>query len=368
MISVLINNHNYGQYVGEAIESVLNQTYQDFEIIVVDGGSEDQSRDVIQSYVRKYPQKITAVYKPSSGQAAAINVGFQLSRGDIIALLDSDDYFMPTKLEKIAGFHKTCAFVGHGRRQLTGGGELVDASAPLDDRENRSLLYHRFGYIYTYNLITSCISATRSLMSNILPMPEEDYVTFADCYIKVMAQNYCDIQYYQDPLTFYRIHPAQRNQAFQDAVSAAEFAAGLYKRVFADINQALRARGEETLPMLTLDRLAEAFALANPTTDIRRGGTYAIYGAGISAYKIYNIIRLIGGEVVFAADSDRRKWGTRWMGLEVVPPEELLKQRNRFDQIVIGTTTFYQDVSKTLRGWGLELKKDFSVVTSLPND
>lgn len=368
MVSVLINNHNYGQYVGEAIESVLKQTYQDFELIIVDGGSTDNSREVILSYMQQYPQRITALFKPTSGQAAAFNAGFQLSRGDIIAFLDSDDYFYETKLEEIVAMHQTYDCVGHGRRQFNAAGKLTEVIAPPDEPAKRSELLHKYGYIYTYSLITACISIKRSILEQILPMPEEDYMTFADCYVKVMAQYYCNIGYIEKPLSYYRIHQAQRNQAFEDEKRANEFTVDLYKRVFRDINQVLKKRGEREIPQMTPQGLREAFRIANPTTNLYEGASYAIYGAGINSYKIWNIIHTIGGKVLFVTDSNPEKWGTVWNGLTILRPEEVVNRRNEYEQMIIGTTSYHKEISETLESFGLEIKKDFSVVNSLPND
>lgn len=368
MVSVLINNHNYGDYVGEAIESVLNQTYKDFEIIVVDGDSSDHSRSVIMSYVEKYPKLITAVFKPTSGQAAAFNVGFKLSKGDIIAFLDSDDYFYNNKLQKIVELHDQYEFVGHARKALDINGILKDCIAPMDDIFTKEALFHKYGYIYTYNLITSCISVKRTILDKILPMPEDDYVTFADCYVKVMAENYCNIFYCTEALSFYRIHPVQRNKEFKNEESANDFVVDLYNRVFHDINRTLDMRGEEKIPTLTSQRLHDAFLVANPTTNIQKDKCYAIYGAGINSYKIRNIINLIGGKVIMVTDTNEKKWGTLWNGLEILSPKEVIERRNEYEQIVIGTTCYFNEVSEILQSYGLHLQKDFSIVTSLPND
>src|ERR1700733_6356835 len=93
-VTILINNYNYGRYLSKAIESALAQNYSDFEIIVVDDGSTDESREVI----ARYAGKIKPVLKLNGGQASAFNAGYAASRGDIICLLDSDDWFLPGKV------------------------------------------------------------------------------------------------------------------------------------------------------------------------------------------------------------------------------------------------------------------------------
>ena len=78
LVSIVINNYNYGRFVGSAIESALEQSYSNTEVIVVDDGSTDTSREVIASF----GDRIGAVLKANGGQASAYNAGFAASKGD----------------------------------------------------------------------------------------------------------------------------------------------------------------------------------------------------------------------------------------------------------------------------------------------
>jgi len=367
MVSVLINNHNYGEYVGEAIQSVLNQTYESYEIIIVDGGSTDRSRDVIMSYLERYPEKLTAVFKPGSGQAAAINTGFQLSRGDIIALLDADDFFYENKLERVVEAHRTHAFVGHARRMLNYRGELSDITAPLDETENRTALLRQFGYIYTYFLITSCISAKRELFSKILPMPEKDYETYADCYIKVMAQYYDNISYLDEPLSFYRVHSRQRSGEFVTPKTLIGFIDQLFERTFNNINKQLCERGEPPIPPLNAENFRQAFALANPEADIREGESYVIYGTGNNSWKMRDCLKRLGARCIYLTDSNADRWGTRWSGIQILSFHELLDRRSEYHKVII-PSLYFREMEQALMACGMHRGTDFVTIRSFPND
>ena len=80
-VSVIINNYNYGHFLGAAIDSALTQTYAPIEVVVVDDGSTDDSRNVIAGY----GSRIRAVLKVNGGQASAFNAGFAASTGAVIA-------------------------------------------------------------------------------------------------------------------------------------------------------------------------------------------------------------------------------------------------------------------------------------------
>ncbi|RLA78766.1 MAG: glycosyltransferase family 2 protein [Deltaproteobacteria bacterium] len=100
-VSVIIPTYNRKEMVQEAVESVLSQTYQDFELIVVDDGSEDGTREMIQ---REFPGLLTYIYQENQGVSRARNRGIETSRGKYIAFLDSDDLWLKKKLERQVQF------------------------------------------------------------------------------------------------------------------------------------------------------------------------------------------------------------------------------------------------------------------------
>ena len=97
-VSVVIPTKNRAHYVSSAIQSVLDQTFGDFEIIVVDGASTDNTREVIAKFDDERVRYIRE--KKDRGVSASRNIGIRRSRGKFIAFLDDDDLWMPTKLEK----------------------------------------------------------------------------------------------------------------------------------------------------------------------------------------------------------------------------------------------------------------------------
>jgi glycosyltransferase involved in cell wall biosynthesis len=96
LVSVVICNYNYGRYVAEAIQSVLDQCYTNLQLIVVDDGSSDNSKQVLETF---QDSRIQFVYQRNRGQAAAFNSGYERCRGEYVAFLDSDDFWYPRKLE-----------------------------------------------------------------------------------------------------------------------------------------------------------------------------------------------------------------------------------------------------------------------------
>jgi len=95
-VSVIIPTYNYGQYIDKSIDSVLSQTYTDFEIIVIDDGSTDNTRTIVET---KYRDKVKYIYQENRGAPAARNQGLREAKGDFIVFLDADDWFAPENLE-----------------------------------------------------------------------------------------------------------------------------------------------------------------------------------------------------------------------------------------------------------------------------
>lgn len=97
-VSVVIPTYNRADLLEEALSSVLQQTYQDFEVIIVDDGSTDDTRERVAAL--QSDPRMRYVYQENHGLAGARNTGIRASRGDYIALLDDDDIWLPDKLEK----------------------------------------------------------------------------------------------------------------------------------------------------------------------------------------------------------------------------------------------------------------------------
>jgi glycosyltransferase involved in cell wall biosynthesis len=95
--SIVIVNYNYGRFVGAAIDSALAQTWPRVEVIVVDDGSTDNSREILSGY----GDRIRTIFKFNGGQASAANVGFAAATGDVIILLDADDVLLPEALSQM---------------------------------------------------------------------------------------------------------------------------------------------------------------------------------------------------------------------------------------------------------------------------
>jgi glycosyltransferase involved in cell wall biosynthesis len=104
LVSIIIPTYNRCTVLGRAMESVFSQTFTDFELIVVDDGSTDHTSALLD----RYRNRIKVIRQENRGVSAARNTGIRAAKGEFIALLDSDDSWLPQKLEKQAAFFRLC--------------------------------------------------------------------------------------------------------------------------------------------------------------------------------------------------------------------------------------------------------------------
>ncbi|MCH4207889.1 MAG: glycosyltransferase, partial [Solobacterium sp.] len=108
-VSVVVPVYNVEDYLAKCIESILNQTFKDFELILVNDGSTDHSLDVIRKY-EQLDERIKVVNKPNGGLSDARNAGMAIARGVYIDFVDSDDSIEPDLLKEcMEKFHETDA-------------------------------------------------------------------------------------------------------------------------------------------------------------------------------------------------------------------------------------------------------------------
>jgi glycosyltransferase involved in cell wall biosynthesis len=127
-VSVIIATYNNAQYIHQAIDSVLNQTYSHYEIIIIDDGSADHTKEVLQPYLEQYSQIIQYYYQENQGVSKARNLGIEMATGEYVVFLDADDLFLPDKLASQVSVFQAKPYLGivhSGWRLITESGEKI---------------------------------------------------------------------------------------------------------------------------------------------------------------------------------------------------------------------------------------------------
>ena len=139
-ISVVIPTYNHARWLPESIESALNQTLAPHEIIVVDDGSKDDTKEV----VSQYPEPVKYVYQQNSGLSAARNTGIEFASGDWIALLDADDVWVNNKLERQAAAIQDQEFCYCATTRFLSDGHTEEPECFFGEEAIRILRHHNF--------------------------------------------------------------------------------------------------------------------------------------------------------------------------------------------------------------------------------
>ena len=204
--SVCILNYNYGRFLAAAIESVLAQDFQDYELIIVDDGSTDNSRAIIQ----EYGGRVKPVFKENGGLASSYNAGFAHSTGEVICYLDADDVFLPHKLSTLAQIYRENHEIGwvyHLMRRETLQGKQVDSlprnpPGVADLRQKMTL----GALVPMGGAATGGMSFRHTLLAQFLPMPEVKNSAFDDNYLKFSSYTLTKGYYLNEILSVQRIH------------------------------------------------------------------------------------------------------------------------------------------------------------------
>ncbi len=186
LVSIIVNNYNYGRFLPQAIESALTQSYEHREVIVVDDGSSDNSSAVIASF----GNRIIPVLKPHGGQASALNTGFDRCHGEIVIFLDADDVLATTALDLyVNAFHRAPQATRVQSRlaivdvdgQL-GGQRIPSAAVPLVSGDVRDQVLSHPDDLPWASMSGNAFP--RWVLSCVMPIPTDDYPEIgADMYL-----------------------------------------------------------------------------------------------------------------------------------------------------------------------------------------
>jgi glycosyltransferase involved in cell wall biosynthesis len=143
LISVVTPSYNQGRYIEDTIQSVLNQEYPNIEYIVVDGGSTDNTIEIL----KKYEDKLKWISEKDEGQTDAISKGFNMAKGDILGWLNSDDAYLPDAVNAVVKHFHDCPGTGmvYGKSHLTDETGNIISNYPTEPFDYKRLA--RFNFI-----------------------------------------------------------------------------------------------------------------------------------------------------------------------------------------------------------------------------
>jgi len=213
-VSIVVNNYNYARYLPEAVDSALAQDWGNVEVIVVDDGSTDTSRQIIAGY----GERITAILQENAGQAAAMNAGFARARGDLVIFLDADDRLHPEAAARVAAAWQATPNAGKlhclmaeidAEGRANGTRKPPPYVTPLSGDLRRHYLTFPDD---VWRMPTSGNAFPARVLHEILPIPEDEYRGGADTYLAHLAPLYGPVVLIAEIAADYRVHGANRYQ------------------------------------------------------------------------------------------------------------------------------------------------------------
>lgn len=235
LVSALLTNYDYAAYLPDAIESVLAQTYPAIEVVVVDDGSTDGSLEILESY------PVRVLHQQNAGQASALNAGIAAARGEILCLLDADDGWAPSKVERVVDAfaanprcswlrHKL-AFVDSTRRSLnyelprfSHSGPIPRGSAAVRER--------------VITASTSAIACRRGAAAEVFPLPGTRHLQYdADALLLARLGQRFDGWQLDEVLGWYRRHDRQQYAVEDDLRRMLERQVVVGRMIAADLAQ-----------------------------------------------------------------------------------------------------------------------------------
>jgi hypothetical protein len=219
LVSIVIDNYNYARFVAAAIDSALAQSYRAIEVIVVDDGSRDGSRAVIETY----GDRVRAIFQENQGQSGAFNTGWAACRGDIVLFLDSDDLLHPAAVaEIVARWAPGVTKLQFCLATIDAAGDLLGNVFPnypagLTPQAIRTETLRTALYPCPP---TSGNAYSREFLAAAMPVPRVD--AGADGPLNTLAPLYGDVVTTDEVLGYYRVHGA--NDGAQASLAADKFA------------------------------------------------------------------------------------------------------------------------------------------------
>jgi glycosyltransferase involved in cell wall biosynthesis len=222
-VSIVISNYNYGRFLPDAIDSALAQAYQPIEVVVVDDGSTDDSRDVIDSY----GSRIVPVMKVNGGHTSAVNAGFAASMGNIVIFLDGDDFLYPECVETVVeAWEENLAKIQYRLDVVDRDGKNCNNPFPFfsKDLTPERVLQRSIKYGFYPWTVSSGNAYSRQYLTAIMPICTARFPKVPDGYANKLAPLFGRVKTLPLILGAYRVHGANDLAKQKDTQRSPQFA------------------------------------------------------------------------------------------------------------------------------------------------
>jgi len=282
--SILIPTYNQAQYLGEALESAIAQTYKKWEAIIINDGSTDATDEVIEIYCNK-DSRFKAIHKKNGGVGSALNKGLEKAQGEWTCWLSSDDLFEPNKLEIhqnwINNYPDTYFFFSHFKYLNDETGEITNPELWLEIPEVKWQILKLLNCPYLHG---NSICINRKVWQATGKFDEslrygQDY----DMWLRLLASNVA--VYIPERTCITRFHPSQDSKKFPEA--------GFYDSAKAGINFLNIHKFDEIVPLVNLSDPIDAIAAIDKALNVATNFDSVLYSLGSHPALIWRIMEWV---------------------------------------------------------------------------
>lgn len=358
-ISIITVSYNADDTIEQTIKSVISQGYENTEYVIIDGASTDSTVDII----RKYEEYISYwISEPDDGVYDAMNKGLDRCTGDIVAFLNSDDYYLEKTLEYVAEYYQNrnpdilCCDV-----MIEQDGELFPQKNPWKTCPEK--LREGFMMYSHQGIFAKRECFLKYGKFDISYKITADY----DWLLRVYNQN-VRLEYSPNVVAIFRyggisttnpIVTAEELEKVavvqaQEALQLKKISRDEYEVLYNKICNMIRKR----YLYAYAQKCEQIMRLSNDSDDSK----YVIFGMGELGTTCYKIMNALGMQVDFFVDNNPARWETRWDGIEIKSPHEILN-KNVF--VIVASQYYEEEIFKQLEQMGLKRKIDYSGCSQL---
>lgn len=205
MVSVIVPVYNREKYLKKALDSIIEQTFKNFEIIAVDDGSTDSSLSILYDYQERFPEKIVVISQKNAGPSVARNKAIMAAQGKYIAFLDSDDTWAPNKIEcqlPLFNNHQNVAFVYSGYYTTNEHGDILETKLP--DPQFEGDIYEKL-WVLSNNISGGTLMVEKEKLLEV-GLFDPDLGGAENLDLRIRLSQVGDVYYCPEPLYFYQKH------------------------------------------------------------------------------------------------------------------------------------------------------------------
>ncbi|MFT4106049.1 MAG: glycosyltransferase [Lacrimispora sp.] len=352
-VSIVLPTFNGEKYIRESIDSILGQSFQDWELIVVDDCSSDNTAVVIREYAKK-DQRIQMIQNVQNQKLPkSLNIGFKKAKGDYLTWTSDDNIFLADAIKSMV------EYLDHNSKEYMVRADmyLIDEHSQIIGKSETFLLDD----LYLYNLIGACFLYRREVLSTVGDYNAdlfgvEDY----DYWLRIYEQ-YNTIGHISQPLYLYRYHTQSLSN--QKRMLIAKHRTNMRLNHFSYISKDLNKRIDKLVEIycqmlesgLSQSQIPENLYELVPLLKGDFAGScdmpYIVYGAGNYGDRVYE---LLGDKIAYYADSDPDKEGRKKNGVTIISIKELSEKLAKYQILIAVSAEKMWEVLLKLDTYGIK--------------